>query len=135
MGIFSAFKRVPVYIKISKNKIEITNLESGDTISRQAMQPYSTDRFIVADFNRASELIQSTVKELLPRKSIFPTPIKIIIQQTEPVEGGLSEIEKRALRDLGEMTGATSVYLITKFEKLSNDEILSILNEKTQWGN
>ncbi len=31
------FKRIPIYIKFYKNKIEITNLANGETISKNAV--------------------------------------------------------------------------------------------------
>jgi hypothetical protein len=37
---------------------------------------------------------------------------------------GLTEIERRALRDLGEQAGGTSVTLVEQFVKLSNEEAL-----------
>src|SRR5687767_10799778 len=118
----SIFKRVPVYIKLFENGVEIINLESGEAISRNSIEPFSTRRFIIADFNKASALIRSVMSELLPRKGIFPRQAKILIQQVERVEGGLSEIEKRALRDLGEMAGGTPVILVDHFRPLDNIE-------------
>jgi hypothetical protein len=34
-----------------------------------------------------------------------------VIQQTEATEDGLSDIEKRALRDIAEIAGADKVYI------------------------
>lgn len=127
---FSIFKRSPVYIKLSKNRVEIINLETGEAISRQAVEPFSTERFIIADFNRADTLIRSVMNELFPKKGILPRQTKILIQQVESVEGGLSEIEKRALRDLGEMAGATLVILIDHFRPLSNVEASLALEKR-----
>ena len=118
----SIFKRTPVYIKVFKNRAEIINLETGETISGNATDTFSNDRFIIADFHKANALIRSIMNDLLPRKSIFPRQVKVIIQQLESVEGGLSEIEKRALRDLGEMAGGSPVILIDHFRALSNTE-------------
>jgi hypothetical protein len=126
----SIFKRSPVYIKLSKNRVEITNLETEETISRNAIEPFSTERFIIADFNKADNLIRSVMNELLPKKGIFPRQTKILIQQVESVEGGLSEIEKRALRDLGETAGGTLVILLEHFRPLSNTEASLALEGK-----
>ena len=126
----SIFKRTPVYIKLSKNRIEIVNLETGETISRESSEPFSTNRFIIADFNTADALIRNIMNELLPRKGILPRQTKILIQQVESVEGGLAEIEKRALRDLGEMAGGTTVILLEHFRPLSNAEASLALEGK-----
>lgn len=118
----SIFKRVPIYIKLFKNGVEIINLKTGEAISRKATEPFSSQRLIIADFNKANELIRSVLNDLLPKKNIFPWQTKILIQQVEAVEGGLSHIEKRALRDLGEMAGGTPVILIDHFRPLANVE-------------
>jgi MreB/Mbl protein len=123
----SIFKRTPIYIKLFKNRIEIVNLETGEKISRESTEIFSSQRFIIADFNKADALIRDILNELLPRKSIFPRQTKILIQQAESVEGGLSEIEKRALRDLGEMAGGTPVILIDHFRPLSSTEASLLL--------
>lgn len=127
---FSIFKRTPIYIKLFKNRIEIVNLDTGETISRESIEPFSTQRFIIADFNKADALIRNIINDILPRKSIFPRQTKILIQQVESVEGGLSEIEKRALRDLGEMAGGTPVILIDHFRLLGNTEASLTLEGK-----
>ena len=126
----SIFKRTPIYVKLSKNKVQIVNLETGETISRESSEPFSTHRFIIADFNKADDLIRNIINDLLPRKGIFPRQIKILIQQVESVEGSLAEIEKRALRDLGEMAGGTTVILIEHFRKLNNTEARLALEGK-----
>ena len=126
----SIFKRTPIYIKLLKNRIEIVNLDTGETISREPVEPFSTQRFMIADFNKADALIRNIINDLVPRKSIFPRQTKILIQQTESAEGGLSEIEKRALRDLGEMAGGTPVILIDHFRALSITEASLALVDK-----
>ena len=102
----------------------------GETISRESAERFSTQRFIIADFNIADALIRNIINDLLPKKGIFPRQTKILIQQVESVEGGLSEIEKRALRDLGEMAGGTTVILIEHFRTLSNAEASLALEGK-----
>ena len=52
------------------------------------------------------------------------------MQQLEGSEGGLSDIEKRALRDLGEMTGASSVQLVEHSHNLTIDDAIKELNKK-----
>lgn len=126
----SIFKRTPIYIKLFKNRIEIVNLEKGEKISRESSELFSTQRFIVADFHKADALIRNILNDLLPKKSIFPRQTKILIQQVESVEGELSQIEKRALRDLGEMAGGTPVILIDHFRPLSDTEASLMLQGK-----
>jgi actin-like ATPase involved in cell morphogenesis len=126
----SIFKRVPVYIKIKRNKVEITNLQTGETFFQEALEPFSTERSVVADFNKASEVINLLLQKIFPKKFLLPQQKSIVIQQVESVEGGLSQIEKRALRDLGEQAGGMPVILIDHFRALSVDEAIQELQKK-----
>ena len=127
---FSIFKRTPIYIKLSRNRIEIVNLDTLEKISRESVEPFSTQRLIIADFNKAEALIRNIINDLLPKKGFFPPQIKILIQQVEAVEGGLSETEKRVLRDLGEVAGGTTVILIEHFQTLGHTEASLALKGK-----
>ena len=120
------FKQIPIYIKISTNKIEITNLKTGQTLSRTAITPFSTNRIVLSSFINAEELTRSILKEL----GIAKSQLKVVIQQIENVEGGLSDIEKRAMRDLGEQAGGVTVMLIEHTTALNKEEALSHLSKK-----
>lgn len=126
----SLFKRTPVYIKLFKNKVGLLNLETGESIAREAIEPFSNERFIIADFNSANVTIRSALDELIPKRRFFPRQIKVLIQQVVELEGGLSEIEKRALRDLGEMAGGAPVILVEHSRSLSNREADQLLSGK-----
>ncbi|HEU4902570.1 MAG TPA: hypothetical protein VFT06_07245, partial [Flavisolibacter sp.] len=115
---FDFFKPLPVYVKVYPDKIEIINLKTGAAVARSPLQPFSSSRMVVADFGRAEILSRQLTKELgLANKSL-----NVLIQQMQVWEGGLSEVEKRVLRDLAEQIGARSVYLVTDDRRLSSDE-------------
>jgi hypothetical protein len=117
------FRAIPVYIKIYPDKIEITNINTRQTISKTSATKFSSPRLLVADFNAADTLIREILKELgLSRRTL-----KVWIQQMKAFEDGLLETEKRALRDLGELAGARSVYIINRTQILSNEEIQEML--------
>jgi actin-like ATPase involved in cell morphogenesis len=120
----SLFKRIPVYIKISTNQIEVTNLDSGKTLVERAAEPFSSQRMVLAKFNEAELLVRKLVKELISNRSWFPPQLKVIVQQMEKLEGGLAEIEKRAMRDLAEQAGASIVIIVDHDRKLSDQEAL-----------
>lgn len=122
---FNFFKPTPVYVKVYPDKIEIINLKTGASVVRSPLQPFSSSRMVVADFGGAELLSRQLVKELgLARKSL-----NVLIQQMQVWDGGLSEVEKRVLRDLAEQIGAGSVYLVTDNRRLSNDEARQILQD------
>ncbi len=123
------FKTDYLYVKISTNAVEITNLITDETISRKAVENFSTTRVVVANFNNITSLIISMLRELGISTSFFSTK-KILIQQMEKQDGGLSDIEKRALRDAAEQAGARFVILIDHPNKLSSEEALLELKER-----
>ena len=105
------FKALPIYIKIRRNSIEVTNLETGNTSSRSAINNFSSVRNVVGNFNTAQETVNATLHDLGIKRTFFSRPLTILIQQLEGTEGGLSDIEKRALRDLAEMAGGRKVFI------------------------
>ena len=124
---FDLFKTLPIYIKITKNKVEITNLETGKTVSKAAENNFSSVRNVVSNFNDASKTIRSALADLGVTDSLWNRKLKILIQQLEGTEGGLSDIEKRALRDLAEMAGGRSVYIVEHSRQLTVSDALSKL--------
>jgi hypothetical protein len=124
---FKFFLATPVYIKILNNKIEIKDLRTGKSISRESSAHFSSTRLLIADFNVAELFIRSVLKELLSPQKIFQRSLKIVIQQMENLEGGLSESEKRILRDIGEQIGGVHVVLVDNTRPLSEAEALSKL--------
>ena len=114
-------KRTPVYIKISANNIEVTNLSTGKTVSKTSAVAFSNSRIVIANFNVIEALLRDMLKEIIEKK-IFPVQLKVLIQQTQEVDGELTEIEKRALRDLAELAGATHVEIVDHFRKLSDHD-------------
>jgi hypothetical protein len=119
----SMFKTIRLYIKLRRDFVEITNLETGDTASQRAVVPFSGARNVVGNFSNTQQAIEGVLRELGVKAS-FWTGLKVLIHQLEDTEGDLSDIEKRALRDLGEMTGARRVYLAEGERPLSAGEAL-----------
>ena len=120
------FKRLPVYIKIYENKMEITNLKTGHTVCRSSLKNFSSNRLLIADFNIAENLIRDILKEM----GIQNKHLKIIIQQIDNFEKELFETEKRILRDLAEQAGGTEIYLVNNKKIMSqakvNDFLLTV---------
>ena len=113
------FRPVRVYIKLMKDKVEITNLETSETVSVQAVRSFSSIRNIISNFSNAKNTIQAALNELGIKHSLLGPNLKVLIQQLEGTEGGLSDIERRALRDIGEMVGGRKVFIIEHSTLLS----------------
>lgn len=124
------FKKKLLYIKVYKNKIEVTNLENGHTVSKNSLEKFSTDRIIVAKFNIAESLIREIIVELNLKKGIFSPQLNILIQQMERFEDGLSDIEARGYRDICEQAGATEIHLVDHNQKLSIRQAIIEISRK-----
>ena len=124
------FRTQKVYIQIGRNKSTAINLDTGEEVSRLAIRPFSTQRIVIASFDPANETVLAAIRDL-GLKTRF-VALKVVIQQMEGAEGGLSDIEKRAIRDLAEMAGANKVYIFEGEQKLSNAEALSIINDRSR---
>jgi hypothetical protein len=121
------FRKIPVYVKVYHDKIEITNINTQQTISKTSNTKFSSNRLLVAEFNVAEMLIREILKEL----GLSSRTLKILIQQMKEFEDGLSEAEKRVLRDLAEQAGGAIVYIINRTKIMSTEEIQGFLNLKS----
>ena len=125
---FNLFRAIPIYVKIYPDSIEITNLLTKQTISKASYSKFSSTRLLVAEFSIANALIREILNELVLSKRT----LKVLIQQMKEFEGGLSETEKRTLRDLAEQAGGKSIYIVNRTKILSDEEIRGFLKLKSQ---
>ncbi len=63
---------------------------------------------VIADFDAAEHMIRGMIKMINPKGSIFTPSLKMVIC----IPSGITEVEKRAVRDSAEHAGAKEVYLI-----------------------
>jgi hypothetical protein len=119
------FKSSKVYIQVSRDKVKVINLDTGTQVIRKADPPFSGERQVISNFNNADATIRAALKELGVGRSIFG--LKIVIQQTEGMEGGLSQVEKRGLQDLAEIAGANKAYLVEHDRELSLNEAFEFI--------
>ena len=116
------FKANKLYVQIKRNQIIVLDLISGNQVAENASIPFSTAHAVLASFHPAKELLSSVLRKLGVKWSFFGS--KIAIQQVSDSGAGLSDIEKRALRDLAEMVGGTNVIIVEREKPLSNNEAL-----------
>ena len=72
--------------------------------------PFHHPRALIADFRVAEKMLQDKLRELLAQQRIKLAP-KIIIHPCLPLEGGLTPLETKVLRELAASQGARSIYL------------------------
>jgi rod shape-determining protein MreB len=63
---------------------------------------------VIADFHAAEHMIRGMIKMINPGKRMFQPSLKMVIC----IPSGITEVEKRAVRDSAEHAGAKEVYLI-----------------------
>ncbi|MBR9861463.1 hypothetical protein GYB22_12115 [bacterium] len=121
------FKIIPVYIQLFENKAVITRLDTREKIYSNSGLKFSNERLIIADFLNAEKTLKETLKRLIPNSfAIFPH-LKVVIQQMEKTEGGLSSVEKRVLKEVCERNGAKYAITVEGNEALSIEQALEHL--------
>lgn len=63
---------------------------------------------VIADFHAAEQMIREFIKMINPGKKLFSPSLRMVIC----IPSGITEVEKRAVRDSAEHAGAKEVYLI-----------------------
>ena len=116
-----------VYVKIYVNKMWVKHIESGNAKIESSTEPFTTKRLLVGQFGPAEKLLTQLIKATACPNWFSPSPI-VLIHPTAMIEGGLSQIEDRALRELGAGSGARSVHIWIGHE-LSDNEVLQKLHQ------
>lgn len=119
------FKKETVYIRLFENKIELHYLSSGQIITRTAVQPFSNERLLIASFNNAEALIREILTEIQGKK-LLTSPLIVLLQPMEKIEGGISEVEKMVFQDLAMHIGGKYYFLHETQELLTDAEVRRI---------
>lgn len=103
--------RWPAAIAVDAGKV-ITAVGAGATSqpSSQVHWPFDHPRIVIADFQLAEKLLQAALREMTDYAFLRPSPI-LLLHALEAWEAGLSQIERRALKELGFGAGAREVFL------------------------
>ncbi|MFZ6653875.1 rod shape-determining protein [Undibacterium sp. TJN19] len=143
-----------LYIQLSPDRLTVRNPKSGDVISeipeiaisaapqarivavgaqaRQAssldssvrlVNPFAHPRSLMSDFTTAQEVLKSFVKRL-PPKAFWQASPAMVIHPLGEHEGGLTQVELRALHELAFGAGAASVS-IWQGRPLTDTELLA----------
>ena len=128
-----------MYVQVWEHRLKITNVDTGAVFDEspvlaikitnngqptiaafgnkasaeiaediEHINPFSHPRSLIADFTSGEKLIQHIFK-LLSSGSLFnPSPLAVI-HPMEKIDGGLTQVEQRAFRELGAGAGAREV--------------------------
>jgi len=144
----------PFYVRISKQRLTVRDA-SGDgyfddvplvglsetdppkieavgasaTALKRSVNPFSHPRVLVSDYLIAERLLQYAFKIVSKISWIRAAPIAVM-HVTENLEGGLTDIERRVLRELAEGAGARRVY-IWEGRELTDEELRSGVHQQS----
>ena len=99
-------------------------LAAAQDASVQFHQPLSHPRTLIADFVMAEALLQYCLRKLVGKRGLFMPSPRLILQPHQPSEGGLTQVELRALNELGLSAGASKVQ-IWQGAEWSDEQLLS----------
>ncbi len=132
-GLFSGG---PYYIRISRTRLNVRDASNGAVyddeplvaispgdrptilaigsaasgVSENCVNPFAHPRLVIDDFQVAEKLLLYAFKQLAPNRFLAASPIAVI-HVIDEFEGGLGQIERRAMLELAEGAGARRAYL------------------------
>jgi rod shape-determining protein MreB and related proteins len=119
---------ITVYIRVKRNQFRVRYLESGIETIIEAQKPFTTARLLIGQFVSAQATLKDGLKNLTKGR-FFPVVPRLVIHPMEMVEGGLSEVEERILREVAISAGASKV-IVWVGRELNDAEVKEKLNEK-----
>jgi hypothetical protein len=128
MNMLRKFFFNPLYAQVGANRIVVKNVMTGQSVTLIPDTPFSHQRMLIGDFTQAEALMKKGFKEVI-RQGMFAASPSVVVHPLEKVEGGLSQIEERVLRELALGSGARSVVLWTG-NPLSDQEVLNKLGKQ-----
>ena len=109
-----------------KKSIIAVGLEArslGDSLQISLVNGFSHPRTLLADFALAEKVLAYFIARVRPRRW-WPQPFTLILHPQDKLDGGLTQIELRALHELGLAAGASKVQIWTG-ATLSASDLLS----------
>ncbi|KPA51971.1 rod shape-determining protein [Photobacterium lucens] len=124
--IFGTGERVELspYIAIETKGDKNIVLAVGDKAKSLAgsnitvLNPFDHKRSFVGNFAYAEKLLQYAVREVLSNHRFAISP-RIVMHQLEKVEGGLTDIEERVLKELAMVAGAREVLVCNQNTRIN----------------
>ena len=111
-----------VYAKVRRNAIHLRRIDTGQELDLRAEREFSHERTLLGNFVNAESLLKGGLKQM----KTFVRPC-LLIHPLENVQGGLTQIEERAYRELAIGAGAAKAVLWVGPE-LSDADVLAKAN-------
>ena len=94
-----------VYVKVKINGFDLRHIEYARSYSLSSHIPFTTERLLVGNFSHAEDTLKKGLKKVHEGQLLAVAPT-ILVHPLEMIEGGLSEVEERILRELAAAAGA-----------------------------
>ena len=117
-----------LYVQIRKNAFRLRHIESKTDKDIAAPRPFTTARLLVGQFQEAESLLRKAMGGIGNGGPFRVSPV-IVIHPLEMVEGGLSEVEERAYRELAMGAGARKAFVHVG-APLADSEVASVTQLK-----
>ena len=96
------------YILVTRNQFRVRHIESNAEAVFEAQPAFTTSRLLIGQFMAAESLLKSALKQVTKSGFLSASP-QVVIQPLEMLDGGLSEVEERVLREVAIGAGASKV--------------------------
>lgn len=119
-----------VYVRLMKNRLEITHVDSGRTISADATIPFSNDRLLIAENIPAERFGKELIAELLlHNKKLFNRPIRMVLQPVDPEIKEITAVERMIYHDFAFHSGARYIWLCEHQRPMSAEEVFDFIKQ------
>ncbi|MBI3239734.1 MAG: hypothetical protein HYZ43_12975 [Flavobacteriia bacterium] len=113
-----------------KNRLEVTDIESGKTLVREATIPFSNERLLIAENIPAERFGKELISELLlHNKKFFNRPVRMVLQPVDPEITEITAVERMIYHDFAFHSGARYIWLCDHQRPMSSEEVLDFIKQ------
>jgi rod shape-determining protein MreB and related proteins len=116
-----------IYVRVSKNKFRLKNIDSGQEQTAEPLSPFTTSRLLIGQFDVAEKTLKHAFTSIVSR-GLFASSPRVVMHPLEMVEGGLAEVEERVMRELAIGAASAQKVVVWTGHELSDAEIKGKLN-------
>jgi len=98
-----------LYLRIAVDRVYARNVTDGRSSEQAPREPYSHPRMLVGNFIEAQAAVKAAIDEV--KGSGFLKTLRVLVHPTAVVEGGITQVEERVLRELALGAGAGKVVI------------------------
>lgn len=112
--------KTDIYVQVFIDHVRAKNIGSGATSDIMPPEPFSHPRALVGNFTVAEMAVKAALAEVKGTKLFHTT--RVLMHAMDRIEGGMTQIERRVLREMALGAGAGKVD-IWEGHVLTDDEV------------